>query len=77
MNILSSNDVDEQPWNNAKNANLALLDGMKLLAMQLQKLDIAEDTILQDFQNKISFYVGLIRRGRYLLATNHGLASTV
>ncbi len=36
-------------WDNAKQANQALLDGMKL-AMQLRKMDVADDAILQDFK---------------------------
>jgi hypothetical protein len=60
-----------------KKAAVAFLEGLKV-ALQLRKLDIAEEAIFQqEHANEISFYVGLIRHGRYLLATNHGLTSTV
>ncbi len=61
---------------NQKKAIQALLAGMKL-ALQLQKLTISYDSILREFRNEFNFYADIIRHGRYLLATDHGLASTV
>jgi hypothetical protein len=59
-----------------KKACQALLNGTKL-ALQLRKLEIVQYINLQEFQNEFDFYAHLIRHGRYLLASNHGLASTV
>jgi hypothetical protein len=62
--------------NHRKKACQALLNGTKL-ALQLQKVEISESDILHEFRNEISFYADLIQHGRYLLASHHGLASTV
>jgi hypothetical protein len=59
-----------------KKANLAIVDGMKQ-AMQLRKVNISDHVILRDLEDEFRFYAYLIRHGRYLLATNHGLATSV
>jgi hypothetical protein len=72
---LSLNGWDTRDLQNK--ASPALLNGMKV-ALQLQKLKITGNYILsQEFPNEHDFYMSLIRHGRYLLAANHGLASTV
>jgi hypothetical protein len=62
--------------NHHKKACQALLNGTKL-ALQLRKLEILDNDILHEIQNEINFYADLIQHGRYLLASHHGLASTV
>jgi hypothetical protein len=74
---LSLNGWDTPTRDLQNKASLALLNGMKV-ALQLQKLSITGDYRLShEFPNEHGFYMSLIRHGRYLLATNHGLASTV
>jgi hypothetical protein len=74
---LSLNGWDKPTRDLQEKASRALLNGMKV-ALQLQKLKITGNYILsQEFPNEHDFYMSLIRHGRYLLAANHGLASTV
>jgi hypothetical protein len=66
----------DAPQDVRKKATRVFLEGLKE-ARQLRKLKFTGDHIFQ-YDEEISFYLSLIRHGRYLLASNHhGLASTV
>jgi hypothetical protein len=57
-------------------ASHALLEAVKQ-NVRIKELKVNEQRLPSQFENEIRFYANLNKMGRYLLSTNHGLASTV
>jgi hypothetical protein len=57
-------------------ASHALIEAVKQ-NVRIKELKVDEQRLPSQVENEISFYANLNEMGRYLLSTNHGLASTV
>jgi hypothetical protein len=57
-------------------AGRSLLEGVKQ-NVNIKEMDASMQQLPLDVENEIDFYANLNKMGRYLLSTDHGLASTV